>query len=127
MLRAIPLSLLGRWGAERLARLIYADQPLPAGTMEATILIMRHFKSRVGVLPIFTDQELHRLTMPTLLLGGRRDALRDNAKIAARLSPILPNLQVTILPEGGHALLNTKGYVMEFLQQNTERLSYSLQ
>jgi pimeloyl-ACP methyl ester carboxylesterase len=126
VLRAIPLSLLGLWGTERLAQLIYAEQPLPAGTLEAIMLIMRHFKSRIGVLPIFSDEELQRLTMPTLLLGGGRDALRDNEKIAARLTPLLPNLQVTILPEGGHALLNTKGYVMEFLQQNTERLRYPL-
>jgi pimeloyl-ACP methyl ester carboxylesterase len=117
LLRALPLSLLGRWGAKRLAQMIYANQPLPAGTLDATVMVMRHFKARVGVLPIFTDEELRRLTMPTLLLGGGRDALRDNHKIATRLSQLLPDLRVTIIPEGGHALLNTKGYIMNFLQQ----------
>jgi pimeloyl-ACP methyl ester carboxylesterase len=124
ILRAIPLSLLGRWGATRLAQLIYAGQPLPTGTLDATILFMRHFKPRLGVLPLFTDDELRRLTMPTLLLGGGRDALRDNQKIGSRLAQLLPSLQVKIVPEGGHALLNTKSYVMEFLQQrNAERLT----
>lgn len=117
LLKAMPLSLLGRWGTKRLAHLIYANQPLPAGTLDATAMVMRHFKARMGILPIFSDEELRRLTMPTLLLGGGRDTLRDNAKIATRLSQHLPALQVTIISKGGHALLNTKGHVMDFLQQ----------
>ena len=76
---------------------------------------MQHFKGRIGVLPIFTDAELQRLTMPVLLLGGDQDALRDMHKIAARLQSNVPNLVVQIIPGGGHALIQTAGRVLAFL------------
>src|SRR5262249_60378935 len=83
-LGAIPLSFLGRWGIERINRMVFGPQPIPAEVNEVTTLIMTHFKPRIGVLPIFSDEELQRLTMPTLLLIGQKDALRDARKVAAR-------------------------------------------
>jgi len=115
ILRAIPLSMLGRWGAERLSRAIYGSQPIPDGALEITVVVMSHFKAWVGVLPIFTDEELRHLTMPTLLLGGTEDVLRDIPRIALRMNKLLPNLTVTIIPKAGHALLNTTDRVMKFL------------
>jgi pimeloyl-ACP methyl ester carboxylesterase len=115
LLRAMPLSMLGRWGAERLSRAIYGSQPIPDGALEITVVVMSHFKARVGVLPNFTDEALRRLTMPTLLLGGTEDVLRDIPKIAARLEKLLPRLNVTIIPKAGHALLNTTDRVKDFL------------
>ncbi len=69
----------------------------------------------MGVLPIFTDDELQRLTMPTLLVGGALDALRDMAKIAERLRPLLPHLSVTILPDAGHVVLTSVQVIEPFL------------
>lgn len=99
-------------------RLLYAEQPVSDGVEEIVALMMCNFNSRVGVLPIFSDEELQRLTMPTLLLGGSRDALRDMEKIAARLHRLLPHLTVTIIPGAGHALLNTTKVVLSFLVEN---------
>lgn len=68
------------------------------------------------MLPIFSDEALRLLTMPTLLLGGTKDIMRDLDKIAARMRDLLPNnLTVSIIPGGGHALINTSGRVLEFL------------
>ncbi|HEX6385003.1 MAG TPA: alpha/beta hydrolase [Anaerolineae bacterium] len=114
-IQALLFASLGRWGARRLTQLIYGNQPIPEGVEEITLLIMSHFKARVGILPLFSDEELQRLTMPTFLLGGEQDALRDLEKIAARLRLFVPHLTVTIIPEAGHALLNTTEYVMSFL------------
>jgi len=80
VIRAIPLSLLGRWGIKRINRMVLGSQPASEEVDQATTLIMTHFKTRVGVLPIFSDAELQRLTMPVLLLMGARDALRDAEK-----------------------------------------------
>lgn len=118
-IRALFFTLLGRWGARRLAQLIYGDQPIPEGVEEITLLIMSHFKARVGILPLFSDEELQHLTMPTFLLGGGKDALRDLEKIAARLRLFVPHLAVTIVPGAGHALLNTTSQVMSFLAAET--------
>lgn len=115
LIKAIGLSLLGKWGARQMVRLIYGSQPIPDGVEKIMSTVTSNFKPRVGVLPIFTDEELRRLTMPTLLLGGDQDTLRDLNKIAARLRPFVPRLEVTIIPGAGHALMNTTGRVVAFL------------
>jgi pimeloyl-ACP methyl ester carboxylesterase len=115
ILRAIAFTLLGERGIRRMVRLMFADQPVPAGVEDIIVLMMKHFKARVGVLPIFSDEELQRLTMPTLLLGGSQDAVRDMEKIAARMRRLLPHLAVTIVPGGGHALMNTTPHILAFL------------
>jgi pimeloyl-ACP methyl ester carboxylesterase len=117
LLRAIPLTLLGRWGARRLARMTFGDQPVPDGVEDIVVTITSHFKPRVGIVPLFSDEELRRLTMPTLLLGGTQDIIRDTNKIAARLQALLPEVQVIVIPGAGHALLDTTGYILPFLTQ----------
>lgn len=116
LIRAIGLSLLGQWGTRRLIRALFGAQPVPEGVEDTVALVMGNFKGQFGVLPIFTDAELRRLTMPTLLLGGGRDVMRDLPKIAARLRGLLPHLEVTIFPAAGHVVLNTVGTVLDFLQ-----------
>ena len=114
-LRAIPLSLLGRWGARRINRLVFGNRPVPEEVDEFATLIMTHFKSRIGVLPLFSDEELRRLTMPVLLLVGAEDALRDGRKIVGRMQELVPDLTATIIPGGGHALFDTTAQVLPFL------------
>jgi pimeloyl-ACP methyl ester carboxylesterase len=119
-LRAIALSFLGRWGIERINRMVFGPQPIPREVNEASMLIMTHFKHRIGVLPIFSDEELRRLTMPTLLLIGQEDALRDARKVAERMRMLVPELTTKIIPQAGHALFNTTSHIMPFLAA-TER------
>jgi pimeloyl-ACP methyl ester carboxylesterase len=113
--QAIGLSLLGAWGRRRLTRLILAGQPIPSEVEAALLQIQTHFRPRLATLPLFTDAELRRLTMPVLLLMGARDVLRDAEKIVARLKPLLPQLQVQLYSDGGHALLNTTPRILPFL------------
>ncbi len=115
--RAIRLSLLGTWGLKRLTASLFADQPVPEGVIDIVVEISRHFKPRLGVLPLFTDAELRRLTMPILLVGGTKDIMRDLGQIEQRLRQHVPNLTVKLLPGAGHALINTQSYVLEFLTQ----------
>ncbi|MBC8236386.1 alpha/beta hydrolase, partial [bacterium] len=70
VLRAIPLSLLGRWGIKPIKRIVFGNEPLHEEVDEYVTLIMRHFKARIDAQSIFSDEELRRLTMPTLLLVG---------------------------------------------------------
>lgn len=119
-LRAIPLSFLGRWGIERIIRMVFGPQPIPTEVNDATMQIMTHFKPRIGVLPIFSDEELRRLTMPTLLLIGQEDTLRDARKVAERMRKLVPELTTKIIPQAGHALYNTPSHIMPFLAA-TER------
>ena len=120
-LRAIPLSFMGRWGIERINRMVFGPQPIPAEVNETTTLIMTHFRVRIGVLPIFSDEQLQRLTMPTLLLIGQEDALRDARKIADRMRKLVPELTAKIIPHAGHAMYNTPSHIIPFLAANGGR------
>ena len=115
VIQAIPLSLLGPWGIRRISRTLFGGQPVPKTVDEATTLIMTHFKTRVGVLPLFTQAELQCLSMPALLLLGARDALRDGPKISARMQGLVPRLTTIVIPEGGHALMDTPPHILPFL------------
>jgi pimeloyl-ACP methyl ester carboxylesterase len=116
-LRAITLSFFGRWGIERINRMVFSPLPIPAEINDAITLIMSNFRPRIGVLPIFSDAELQRLTMPTLLLMGQDDTLRDAARIAERMRKLVPALTTDIIPRAGHALFNTTSRILPFLDR----------
>ncbi len=82
--KAILYSVAGKRGMRSMMRLLYADQPVPDGVEAIMALISKNFKSRIGVLPIFTDEELRRLAMPVLVMGGDKDALRDSVELSGR-------------------------------------------
>jgi len=115
VVQALPYAMLGPWGIRRLSRLLSGDQAVSAEAEEALILLMTHFKPRVASLPIFTDQQLQRLTMPVLVMMGDRDALRDAHKIITRLQKQVPCLDAAVIPGGGHALINTVEEILVFL------------
>lgn len=115
VVRALPLLLLGRWGIKRISRMVLAGQSMPAEVEEAMTVLMTHFKPRLGTLPIFSDTELRRLTMPVQLIMGAQDVLRDAEKITVRMKQLVPHLAATIIPEAGHAVVNARAYIMPFL------------
>jgi pimeloyl-ACP methyl ester carboxylesterase len=121
VVRALPLLLLGRRGIRRIQRLVLAGQAVPAEVEEAMRLLMMHYRPRVGALPIFSDAELRRLSMPVQLIMGGRDALRDAKKITARMKQLVPHLSATIVPEAGHALVNARAHVLPFLATSSHR------
>ena len=106
ILRAVVLSMCGRRGAEALNRIVFNGQPIHPEAAHFMDVIMTHFRARIGAQPMFTDDELRRLTMPVLLIGGARDAILPSEKTAARLSSLLPHLEAHLLPEAGHALID---------------------
>lgn len=119
LLRAIPLSLLGRRGGEAINRIVFDKQPIHEDAVVFMDLIMTHFKPRVGALPNFTDSELAQLTMPTLLIVGAQDALYASAATADRLQRLAPNLTVRVLPEMGHVLHGLDGEIAAFLMEKS--------
>jgi pimeloyl-ACP methyl ester carboxylesterase len=116
--RMMVLMRFGQWGARRTVRMLFARQPIPDGVEDILTTVMSHFKPRVGVPVIFTDEELQRLTMPVYLIGGDQDVFFDNEKSAQRLGRLVPDLTVKIVPGAGHAILQTVGPIMEFLNDD---------
>ncbi|MEM7134171.1 MAG: alpha/beta hydrolase [Chloroflexota bacterium] len=115
VLRVIPLSLMGKWGTKQIMHLVFGNVPIPKEAEEFMTLSMTHFKPRLGVLPLFSDEELQHLTMPVLVIMGEKDALRDANKIVTRLQHLLPKFTAKVIPDAGHALLDTTRYVAPFL------------
>lgn len=117
LLRAIPLTLFGRRGAEMINRITFGDEPAHPVALEFMNLIMTHFRPRIDAQPMFTDGQLRRLTMPVLLIGGARDALLPTEKITARLAKAVPHLTANVLPDKGHVLVGLTDQIIPFLTE----------
>jgi pimeloyl-ACP methyl ester carboxylesterase len=117
LLRVLPLSLLGRRGAEAINGITFGNTPIHPEVAAYMNVIMSNFKPRIGALPNYSDEELARLTMPTLLIVGAQDALFPSERTAARLEQFVPNLTVQMLPEMGHVLHGLASDIACFLAE----------
>jgi pimeloyl-ACP methyl ester carboxylesterase len=108
-------SMLGRWGAERLNRLVFGRQAIHPEALKFMDAILTHFKARIDKEYLFSDDELKRLDMPILLLGGTEDAIRPMEKVAARMRKFAPKLEAMLIPGMGHVLIGMTEGVIPFL------------
>jgi len=118
VLRLIAVSMFGRRGMQSINRLVYGDLAIPEEVEAFSTLIMNHYKPRTDAQPLFSDEELKQLIMPTLLVAGAKDCFYVSEKTAARLQTLLPDFQANILPDTGHVLLNTPTQIIPFLTSN---------
>jgi pimeloyl-ACP methyl ester carboxylesterase len=114
-LLAVLMMLTGRWGIERMTRIVNGNQAVPEQAIHYTHLIMENFSPRMDIMPLFSDEELRCLCMPVLLIVGAKDALLPSRKTARRLSRLLPHAEVVLLPESGHVLIDQSKRVLRFL------------
>lgn len=115
ILKAVILSMAGRWGAERINRIVFGNQPIHPDAVKFMDAIMTHFKARIGKEYLFSDDELKRLNMPTLLIGGTQDALIPMESVISHMQKLVPQLKVVLIPDMGHALINLAGQIIPFL------------
>ncbi|MFC3745176.1 alpha/beta fold hydrolase [Paenibacillus sp. GCM10012306] len=120
LFRAMPFLLMGEKGRDKVSRLVNGIVELPEQSMQNTKIIARHFRFRSETVPIFTDQELSRLTMPVLLIAGAKDVMLHSHKTAARLSSLLPHANIQLLPEYGHVLIKQTPRILPFLMDNSK-------
>ena len=115
ILKAVILSMFGRWGAERINRIVFGKQPIHPEAVKFMDAIMTHFKARIGKEYLFSDDELKRLNMPTLLIGGTEDALIPMESVIPRMQKLVPQLKAVLIPGMGHALINMAERIIPFL------------
>jgi pimeloyl-ACP methyl ester carboxylesterase len=113
--KAIFFSMLGRRGGERINRMVVGKQAIHPEAVKFMNAIMTHFKARIEKEYIFTAEELKRLGMPVMLLGGVDDALFPMKGVVNRLQQLVPGLTADLIPGMGHALVNMSERVMPFL------------
>ena len=115
ILKAVILSMFGRRGAERINRIVLGNQPIHPEAVKFMNAIMTHFKARIGKEYLFSDDELKRLNMPALLIGGTKDALIPMESVIPRMQKLVPHVKVVLIPDMGHALINMAGHILPFL------------
>jgi pimeloyl-ACP methyl ester carboxylesterase len=114
--KAMVHGILGEKGIDKLYYKVNGNQPIPEEMLKYQKLIGRSFNYRRETIPIFSDNELKLLTMPTVLFVGAKDIMLHSNKTARRLGSLLPHAEVNILPEGGHSNVNDVDKIIEWFK-----------
>ncbi|MCP4138149.1 MAG: alpha/beta hydrolase [bacterium] len=115
IIKAIPLMLMGKWGLEKMNKIVYYKEEVPEEVNRFGAMIFKHFNYRMEEIPVFSDEELKKLAMPVLLMNGEKDALLRSPETTARIKSLLPHADARMLPDTGHVLINLSGEIMRFL------------
>jgi pimeloyl-ACP methyl ester carboxylesterase len=118
LFKALPLSLLGDWGSDRIQRLVFRHAEVPQPVLEFGRLVARHYRPVTERVPVLGDAELSRLRMPIQFFGGAEDALSRAEDSAERLARLLPHAEVHLLPDHGHAILGQTEAILRFLRDS---------
>lgn len=78
-------------------RLVESMKSLPPEVVSWRLSLLRDFQ--------VLDEELRSLDIPSLLIAGAADALLPSVEEAQKLTKLLPQGQMTVLPQSGHACL----------------------
>ena len=93
---------------------VVGDFSMPKEVLEFMMLVLENFIPIAGALPILTKEQLKRLTMPVLYIGGTNDVTMDTTLAARRLSQYVPQTTV-ILNEGAHVITGVAEIVIPYL------------
>jgi pimeloyl-ACP methyl ester carboxylesterase len=113
ILTALFYMFLGEKGIRKLFKIINGNVEMPEIILRFQMLIGKHFNTRKEPIPIFSDDEVSRLTMPVFLFVGAKDIMLHSLETADRVKKLVPNAKINILPEGGHSLINLTDTILE--------------
>jgi len=116
--KVILYSMLGKFGKNKINRLIYHKTEVPLEVLEFQAIATKHFNPVFEKLPIFSDEQIKRITFPVQFFGGKCDSLLDSMKTGARFSKLLPHSDIHILKDTGHVIINQFPVVKAFLLSN---------
>jgi len=114
--KAIFLTFLGNYGQKKMEQMIFHSKNIDSQTSEYFKLISKGFKPRKGFPPLFTDEELNIISMPLLYLGGDHDVLIDIEKTVQRIKRIIPQSNIKIIKNMGHAITNVTEEISTFIK-----------
>ena len=110
---ALFYMLFGEKGRRKLFKIINGNVDMPEIILKYQALITINFNSRREPIPIFSDDELKRLTMPVFLFVGAKDIILHSIETADRLKRLVPNAKINVLSEAGHSLTNLTDTILE--------------
>lgn len=110
---AMFYMLFGEKGIRKLFKIINGNEDMPEIILKFQMLIGKNFNTRKEPIPIFSDEELRRLTMPVFLFVGAKDIILNSMETANRMKQLLPNAKINILDDGGHSIINLTDIIFE--------------
>ena len=93
---------------------VVGEASMPKVVLDFMLLVAENFNPITGALPVLTDEQMSRLTMPVLYIAGTHDVTMDTALAAQRLSQQVPQATV-VLSEGAHVITSASEIVIPFL------------
>lgn len=103
-LLAMELLSKGESGIDELLIQINGGIAIPEIILNYQKLIASVFNGRQEIIPIFSDKELKRLSMPCLVYVGNKDVMLKSEETAARSLKQIPQCRVVELSDRGHSL-----------------------
>jgi pimeloyl-ACP methyl ester carboxylesterase len=100
---------------EDLSNAMFDESIIPPEVLTYMNLIMENFIPMTDDLLIYTEVQLHRLTMPVLFIAGELDDTFDAKDAAARLKESVPNVKTYVLPDCGHVVIGAMPLILPFL------------
>ena len=116
--KSLFYMLLGEKGIDKLYYKINGDKPIPEVMLTYQKLIAKHFNFRREIIPIFSDEELMKLTMPIALFVGGKDIMLHSEKTAKRVETLIGHANINFIPHEGHSLINQGDEIREFLNKS---------
>ncbi|MBN1891923.1 MAG: alpha/beta hydrolase [Clostridiales bacterium] len=116
VLRLILFSLQGEKGADKITQMVFGSDPIPQEVKDYLSLISENYSPYTGAIPVLSDDEMQRLTMPILYIAGEDDQLTNAPKCEIRLRKLLPQAEIVILKNRGHVVYNVLDWVLPFLK-----------
>lgn len=113
----ILTSIFGDWGFKKLNKMVYGNLEIDPKALKFAGLVKQYFKPRTDVLPLFTDEKLQSIQIPTLFIGGENDCFYDSKKTAVRLSKQIAKFKSEVLIDTGHVVINQALKINDFLKE----------
>jgi pimeloyl-ACP methyl ester carboxylesterase len=77
---------------------------LPRQLLSTSFRAMRSFRTSVPVPPLFTDDQLRRITQPTYVLLAAHSECWNATDVRTRLADLVPSARVEIAPKAAHGV-----------------------
>lgn len=117
-LLSILISVLtGKSGLDRLFHKINSNPAVSQEFFEYQRLIGENANSRNELMTLLSDAEIGQLNMPVAMVVGEKDIIIHAAKTVKRLKRLLPKVQITVLPDVGHMVINLASEIVDFLMK----------
>lgn len=118
ILKVILYTMLGKMGEKLTNKTVFHKTEVPPEVLQFQRITTMHFNPMMEKIPIFSDSELRRIAAPLQFFGGDNDALVDSVKTGSRLKRFVRNIDIHILKDTGHVIIDQFPLIKDFLLEH---------